>query len=86
MISSLYKNDYNTRMIDLINKLRKNPKEYAKIILSNIQYLEKRVKIIADDITGQNEEKEEIFFKRKLRLNYIEVKLLLSKPRNFCRN
>ena len=86
MISSLYKNDYNTRMIDLINKLRKNPKEYAKIILSNIQYLEKRVKIIADDIIGQNEEKEEIFFKRKLRLNYIEVKLLLLKLRNFCRN
>ena len=68
VISSLYKNDYNTRMIDLINKLRKNPKEYAKIILSNIQYIEKRVKIIADDITGQNEEKEEIFFQKKIKV------------------
>ena len=45
VISSLYKNDYNTRMVDLINKLRTNPKEYAKIILSNIQYIQKRVKI-----------------------------------------
>ena len=68
VISSLYKNDYNTRMVDLINKLRTNPKEYAKIILSNIQYIQKRVKIIADDITGQNEEKEEIFFQKKIKV------------------
>ena len=68
VISSLYKNDYNTRMVDLINKLRTNPKEYAKIILSNIQYIQKRVKITADDITGQNEEKEEIFFQKKIKV------------------
>ena len=68
VISSLYKNDYNTRMFDLINKLRTNPKEYAKIILSNIQYIQKRVKITADDITGQNEEKEEIFFQKKIKV------------------
>ena len=68
VISSLYKNDYNTRMVDLINKLRTNPKEYAKIILSNIQYIQKRVKITADDISGQNEEKEEIFFQKKIKV------------------
>ena len=68
VISSLYKNDYNTRMVDLINKLRTNPKEYAKIILSNIQYIQKRVKITANDITGQNEEKEEIFFQKKIKV------------------
>ena len=68
IISSFYKNDYNTRMVDLINKLRTNPKEYAKVILSNIQYIQKRVKITADDITGQNEEKEEIFFKKKIKV------------------
>lgn len=68
IISSFYKNDYNTRMVDLINKLRTNPKEYAKIILSNIQYIGKRVKITADDITGQNEEKEEIFFQKKIKV------------------
>ena len=55
-------------MVDLINKLRTNPKEYAKIILSNIQYIQKRVKITADDITGQNEEKEEIFFQKKIKV------------------
>ena len=68
IISSFYKNDYNTRMVDLINKLRTNPKEYAKMILSNIQYIGKRVKITADDITGQNEEKEEIFFQKKIKV------------------
>ena len=68
IISSFYKNDYNTRMVDLINKLRTNPKEYAKVILSNIQYIQKRVKITADDITGQNEEKEEIFFQKKIKV------------------
>ena len=68
VISSLYKNDYNTRMVDLINILRTNPNEYAKIILSNIQYIQKRVKITADDITGQNEEKEEIFFQKKIKV------------------
>ena len=68
IISSFYKNDYNTRMVDLINKLRTNPKEYAKVILSNIQYIQKRVKITADDITGQNEEKKEIFFQKKIKV------------------
>ena len=68
VIASLYKNDYNNRMVDLINKLRTNPKEYAKIILSNIQYIEKRVKIIADDTTGQNEEKVEFFFQKKIKV------------------
>ena len=68
IISSFYKNDYNTRMVDLINKLRTNPNEYAKVILSNIQYIQKRVKITADDITGQNEEKEEIFFQKKIKV------------------
>ena len=67
-VSSSNKNDYNTRIVDLINKLRTNPKNYSKFILSNIKYINKRVKIIADDSTGQNEEKIEVFFKKKVKI------------------
>ena len=68
VISVSKKNDYNTRIVDYINKLRTNPKEYAKFILSNVQYIYKRVKIIADDLTGQNEEKVEFYFKKKVKI------------------
>ena len=68
VISVSKKNDYNTRIVDYINKLRTNPKEYAKFILSNVQYIYKRVKIIADDLTGQNEEKVEFYFKKKVKV------------------
>ena len=67
-VSSSNKNDYNTRIVDLINKLRTNPKNYSKFILSNTKYINKRVKIIADDSTGQNEEKIEVFFKKKVKI------------------
>ena len=67
-VSSSNKNDYNTRIVDLINKLRTNPKNYSKFILSNTKYINKRVKIIADDLTGQNEEKIEVFFKKKVKI------------------
>ena len=85
IISSLYKNDYNTRMVDLINKLRTNPKEYAKIILSNIQYIQKRVKITADDITGQNEEKEEIFFQKKIKVELYRGEIAFFETAEFLR-
>ena len=67
-VLSSNKNDYNTRIVDLINKLRTNPKNYSKFILSNTKYINKRVKIIADDLTGQNEEKIEVFFKKKVKI------------------
>ena len=67
-ISSSNKNDYNTRIIELINQLRANPAKYSDYILSNLQYINKRVKIIADDITGQNEEKIEFFFQKKVKV------------------
>ena len=85
IISSFYKNDYNTRMVDLINKLRTNPKEYAKVILSNIQYIQKRVKITADDITGQNEEKEEIFFQKKIKVELYRGEIAFFETAEFLR-
>jgi len=65
IVSSSNKNDYNTRIVDLINQLRTNPKKYSDIILENTRYIYKRIKIIADDTTGQNEEKIEYYFQRK---------------------
>ena len=65
IVSSSNKNDYNTRIIDLINQVRTNPKQYSDIILENMRYIYKRVKIVADDITGQNEEKIEYYFQKK---------------------
>ena len=80
------KNDYNTRIVDLINKLRTNPKKYAEVILSNIQYINTRVKIIADDVTGQNEEKAEIFFQKKVKVGLYRGEIAFKETANFLRN
>ena len=86
VISSLYKNDYNSRMVDLINKLRTNPKEYSKIILSNIQYIQKIVKISADDTTGQNEEKIKIFFQKKIKVELYRGESAFLEAAEFLKN
>ena len=86
VISSLYKNDYNSRMIDLINKLRTNPREYSKIILSNIQYIQKIVKISADDTTGQNEEKIKIFFQKKIKVELYRGESAFLEAAEFLKN
>ena len=62
------KNDYNSRVIELINEIRTNPSEYCNIIYNNLQYISKELKIVANDETGQNEEKEEIFFQKKVKV------------------
>ena len=67
-ILSSNKKDYDTRVIDLINEIRSNPSEYSRIIINNIQYISKEIKIEANDETGQNEEKEEIFFQKKVKV------------------
>ena len=67
-ILSSNKKDYDTRVIDLINEIRSNPSEYSKIIINNIQYISKEIKIEANDETGQNEEKEEIYFQKKVKV------------------
>ena len=37
-----------------------------------MQYINKKVKIIADDTTGQNEEKMEIFFQKKVKIELFD--------------
>ena len=62
------KNDYNTRVIDLINEIRADPPKYSNIIFNNLQYITKEIRITANDETGQNEEKEEIYFQKKVKV------------------
>lgn len=62
------KNDYNTRVIDLINEIRTNPPRYANIILENMQYISKEIKIKANEETGQHDEIEEIYFLKKVKV------------------
>ena len=67
-ILSSNKKDYDTRVIDLINEIRANPSGYSDIIINNIQYISKEIKIEANDETGKNEEKEEIYFQKKVKV------------------
>ena len=67
-ISSSSRNDYNTRIIDLINKVRLNPFLYSKIILENIQFISKNYKMETNEETGQNEEKEIIIYQNKVKV------------------
>ena len=86
MISSVNKNDYNSRIFYLINQLRENPKKYSDIILSNMQYINKKVKIIADDATGQNEEKMEIFFQKKVKIELFKGEIAFIEAAKFLYN
>ena len=86
MISSVNKNDYNSRIFYLINQLRENPKKYSDIILSNMQYINKKVKIIADDTTGQNEEKMEIFFQKKVKIELFKGEIAFIEAAKFLYN
>ena len=73
------KNDYNTRVIDLINEIRIDPQKYSDIIFNNLQYITKEIRIIANDETGQNEEKEEIFFQKKVKVKlYVGEKAFIE--------
>lgn len=65
---SINKNDYNKRVIELINEIRLNPPKYSYVIFNNLQYISKKIKIEANDETGQNDEKEEIFFLKKVKV------------------
>ncbi len=67
-ILSSNKADYNTRVIDLINQIRSNPENYSEVILDNIQFISKEIRIKENDKTGQMEEKEEIFFQKKVKV------------------
>ena len=67
-VFSISKNDYNSRAIELINEIRLNPIKYSEVIFNNIQFISKEIRIEANDETGQNTEKEEIFFQKKVKV------------------
>lgn len=66
------RNDYNSRIINLINEIRSDQAKYSSIILDYIQYISKEAIIEANDETGQNEEKVEILFRKKVKVKLYE--------------
>ena len=67
-ILSSNKNDYNSRVIDLINEIRCDPQKYGDIVFNNMQYISKEIKIESNDETGETREVEEIFFQKKVKV------------------
>ena len=62
------KNDYNSRVVDLINEIRTDPQKYAILVYNNMQYISKEIKIEANEETGQSKEIQEIFFQKKVKV------------------
>ena len=83
--SSFLKNDYNSRIVNLINEIRSDPAKYSSIILDNIQYISKEVRIIANDETGQNEEKVEILFQKKVKVKLYEGERAFIKASDYIK-
>ena len=64
----LTKNNYNQRVFELINQIRINPSEYSQTILDNINnIIIENHKTINKD-TGIEENKQEIVFKKKVKV------------------
>jgi hypothetical protein len=83
--SSYIKNDYNSRIVNLINEIRSDPAKYSSIILDNIQYISKEVRIVANDETGQNEEKVEILFQKKVKVKLYEGERAFIKASDYIK-
>lgn len=71
-IFSFNKNDYNSRIINLINELRLNPTKFSEIIEENIQYIYKEVRNELNKETGEMEEKVEYIFQKKVKVRLYE--------------
>ena len=71
-IFSANKNDYNSRIINLINELRLNPSKYSKVVEENIQYIYKEVRNEVNKENGEIEEKEEYIFQKKVKVRLYE--------------
>ena len=85
-ILSSNKVDYNIRVIDLINQIRIDPEKYAEVILNNIRFISKEIRIIANDETGQNEEKQEIFFQKKVKYKLNKGEKAFIRAADYIRN
>jgi len=83
--SSYMRNDYNSRIVNLINEIRSDPAKYSSIILDNIQYISKEVRIEANDETGQNEEKVEILFQKKVKVKLYEGERAFIKASDYIK-
>jgi len=83
--SSYMRNDYNTRIVNLINEIRSDPSKYSSIILDNIQYISKEIRIEANDETGQNEEKVEILFQKKVKVKLYEGERAFIKASDYIK-
>ena len=71
-IFSINKNDYNSRIISLINELRLNPSKYSEVIEENIQYIYKQVRNEVNKESGEIEEKVEYIFQKKVKVRLYE--------------
>jgi len=71
-IFSFNKNDYNSRIINLINEMRLNPNKYSEVIEDNIQYIYKEVRNELNKETGEIEQKEEYIFQKKVKVRLYE--------------
>jgi hypothetical protein len=65
----LTKNNYNLRVFELINQIRINPSEYSQTVLDNINNIIIENHKIINKETGIEENKQEIVFKKKVKVN-----------------
>ena len=66
---NLTKNHYNQRVFELINQIRINPSEYSQTILDNISNIIIENHKVINKETGEEENKQEIVFKKKVKVN-----------------
>ena len=83
---SVNKNDYNSRIINLINELRLNPSKYSKVVEENIQYIYKEVRNEVNKEIGEIEEKEEYIFQKKVKVRLYEGEKAFLRVANYLKN
>ena len=66
---NLTKNHYNQRVFELINQIRINPSKYSQTILDNIPNIIIENHKVINKETGEEENKQEIVFKKKVKVN-----------------
>jgi hypothetical protein len=64
----VYKNHYNQRAFELINKIRLNPSEYSQTVLDNINNIITETHRVVNKETGIEETKQSIVFKKKVKV------------------
>ena len=83
---SVNKNDYNSRIINLINELRLNPSKYSKVVEENIQYIYKEVRNEVNKENGEIEEKEDYIFQKKVKVRLYEGENAFLRAANYLKS